>query len=186
MLWVLKLCSSSHAHNQLHLYAYLLCLAKVTNAPRLPCYVLSMRCVKWYLRVIVVWYTYILPEVSEQRLQALRKRAPAIRSKDVTYRVCRYWSVISSHFRSVLPFDNTTIRAWNMCKAAYDWIIITHVHVILVANKSMFLSWLYRTIKECLSVTENLKSVTFQGIPLRERDLTCLAKVWWNILLVIY
>jgi len=41
----------------------------------------------------------------------------------------------------------------------------------------MFLSQLCRTIKECLSVTENLKSVTFQGIPLRERDLTCLAKV---------
>lgn len=69
------------------------------------------------------WQQTLYPdgEVSEQRLQALRKRAPAIRSKDVTYRVCR-------------------------------------------------------TIKECLSVTENLKSVTFQGIPLRERDLTCLAK----------
>ncbi|XP_020624782.1 centrosomal protein of 78 kDa-like isoform X2 [Orbicella faveolata] len=69
------------------------------------------------------WQQTLYPdgEVSEQRLQALRKRAPPIRSKDVTYRVCR-------------------------------------------------------TIKECLSVTENLKSVTFQGIPLRERDLTCLAK----------
>ena len=143
----------------------------------------------YFKTLIVVWSTYILPEVSEQRLQALRKRAPAIRSKDVTYRVCRYWSVtcISSRFPSVLPFDNTTIcnRAWNMCKAAYDWIIII-THAILVANKSMLLSQLCRTIKECLSVTENLKSVTFQGIPLRERDLTCLAKVRWNILLVTY
>lgn len=31
----------------------------------------------------------LLIEVSEQRLQALRRKAPAIRSKDVTYRVCR-------------------------------------------------------------------------------------------------
>ncbi|KAL9951743.1 hypothetical protein ACROYT_G044467 [Oculina patagonica] len=69
------------------------------------------------------WQQTLYPdgEVSEQRLQALRKKAPPIRSKDVTYRVCR-------------------------------------------------------TIKECLSVTENLNSITFQGIPLRERDLTCLAK----------
>ena len=47
----------------------------------------------------LIWFwSYILPEVSEQRLQALRKRAPAIRSKDVTYRVCRYWSVIYPGF----------------------------------------------------------------------------------------
>jgi len=69
------------------------------------------------------WQQTLYPdgEVSEQRLQALRKKAPAIRSKDVTYRVCR-------------------------------------------------------TIKECLCITENLNSLIFQGIPLRERDLACLAK----------
>ncbi|CAH3197100.1 unnamed protein product [Porites evermanni] len=69
------------------------------------------------------WQQTLYPdgEVSEQRLQALRKKAPAIRSKDVTYRVCR-------------------------------------------------------TIKECLCVTENLNKIIFQGIPLRERDLACLAK----------
>lgn len=32
---------------------------------------------------------FLFVEVSEQRLQALRRKAPAIRSKDVTYRVCR-------------------------------------------------------------------------------------------------
>lgn len=69
------------------------------------------------------WQETLYPdgEVSEQRLQALRRKAPAIRSKDVTYRVCR-------------------------------------------------------TIKECLYVTESLNSLTFQGIPLRERDLNYLAK----------
>ncbi|KAK2556688.1 Centrosomal protein of 78 kDa [Acropora cervicornis] len=37
------------------------------------------------------WQEALYPdgEVSEQRLQALRRKAPAIRSKDVTYRVCR-------------------------------------------------------------------------------------------------
>ena len=34
-----------------------------------------------------------------------------------------------------------------------------------------------RAIKECLAVTENFTSLIFEGIPLRERDLTCLAKV---------
>lgn len=34
-----------------------------------------------------------------------------------------------------------------------------------------------RAIKECLAVTENLTTLVFEGIPLRERDLTCLAKV---------
>lgn len=69
------------------------------------------------------WQQTLYPdgEVTEQRLQALRKKAPPIRSKDVTYRVCR-------------------------------------------------------AIKECLAVTENLTSLIFEGIPLRERDLTCLAK----------
>lgn len=69
------------------------------------------------------WQQTLYPsgEVSEQRLQALRRKAPAIRSKDMTYRVCR-------------------------------------------------------TIKECLCVTESLNSLSFQGIPLRERDLACLAK----------
>lgn len=69
------------------------------------------------------WQQTLYPdeEVTEQRLQALRKKAPAIRSKDITYRVCR-------------------------------------------------------AVKECLAVTENLTSLNFEGIPLRERDLTCLAK----------
>ena len=34
-----------------------------------------------------------------------------------------------------------------------------------------------RAVKECLDVTESLHSLVFQGIPLRERDLVCLAKV---------
>lgn len=69
------------------------------------------------------WQQTLYPdeEVTEQRLQALRKKAPAIRSKDITYRVCR-------------------------------------------------------AVKECVAVTENLTSLNFEGIPLRERDLTCLAK----------
>ncbi|XP_068727831.1 centrosomal protein of 78 kDa-like [Montipora capricornis] len=69
------------------------------------------------------WQQTLYPDgdVSEQRLQAMRRKAPAIRSKDVTYRVCR-------------------------------------------------------TVKECLYITESLNFLTFQGIPLRERDLACLAK----------
>lgn len=54
-------------------------------------------------------------------------------------------------------------------------IIINHFNLKTTILKQCFL--IFRTIKECLCVTESLNSLSFQGIPLRERDLACLAKV---------
>ena len=142
---------------------------------------------QWLLFDLLIFYQKYLSNVCRHWGRGLLQSVARMSHTEYAGIGLLYLLIIT--FPSFLPFDNTTI-CWltelETCARQHMTIIITNVHVILVANKSMFLSWLYRTIKECLSVTENLKSVTFHGIPLRERDLTCLAKVWWNILLVIY
>ena len=61
--------------------------------------------------------------VSEKKALIEKRKTPAVRSKEITYRICK-------------------------------------------------------TLKECLAVTPVLSCLEIQGLPLRDRDLTTLMKVW--------
>lgn len=87
-----------------------------------------------FSRQCFLFWSFILPEVSEQRLQALRKRAPAIRSKDVTYRVCRYWSDISS---VVFPVSSLLIK-WQFKAVIKFWFTYS---LVLRAHSKLVTLW---------------------------------------------
>jgi centrosomal protein CEP78 len=66
---------------------------------------------------------FVVSTVTEERGYSVKRKIPSIRSKEITYRLCR-------------------------------------------------------ALKDCLCINQSLTSIELQGIPLRERDVSALAKVY--------